>query len=283
MKSRWLLNLALLVAVVALGALYVYHRDEQKTRGGPPLTAIAPDSITRLRLERPGRPDIALQRKDGAWRMTEPLAARASRFNAETLLRVAGARSELALAAAADGLAQYGLAAPQVRLRLDDEVIAFGSLHPFRHQVYVLYRNEVHLIPGQALGAVNRGYSHFLDGRLLEEDARLTALNLPGFTLRLEDGAWRRQPPDRTLGADRLSEFVAQWSNAYALSVERYGGRPALAAIRLTVARGEQKPKTLALGILQYKPEFVLWRQDEGLQYHFPEETGKKLLRLRES
>ena len=43
---------------------------------------------------------------------------------------------------------------------------------------------------------------------------------------------------------------------------------------------GAQTPKNLDLGILAYKPELVLYRKDEALEYHFPQEAGERLLNL---
>ena len=86
---------------------------------------------------------------------------------------------------------------------------------------------------------------------------------------------------------------MAQWTNAHALAVEAAGQRPTLASIRLTLAHEDAKPQhtevlpavprdakpeTLTLEILAYKPTFVLRRRDEKLEYHFPEEIGKRLL-----
>ena len=122
--------------------------------------------------------------------------------------------------------------------------------------------------------------SHFIDGRPIEAGRRLVGLRLPGFALALKDGAWQRQPPDQSLASDRLSDFVAQWTNAQALTVEPAGTRPALATIRLELQRPDAKPETLALEVLAYKPTFVLRRRDEKLEYHFPEEIGKQLLNL---
>ncbi len=138
----------------------------------------------------------------------------------------------------------------------------------------------MHLIPAATLTAVARAPAHFIDGRLIESDRRIVGVRLPGFALVLKDGSWQRQPPDKNLVSDRINNLVAQWNNAQALAVEPPSGRPALASIRLTLQRGNDKPETLALGVLAYKPEFVLLRTDEKLEYHFPEEIGKRLLTL---
>ncbi len=275
MRRRWFVNLVLLVVVLALVAFYFYQREQERTDAGPALTTLVTQQVTRAQIERPGQPAIVLEKHGADWRLTAPLAARANRFAIGNLLAVAGARSELKL----DGNEprQYGLDTPQARLRLDDEVIEFGALHPFKSQVYVRHRGAVHLIPAAALSAVARAPGHFIDGRLIEPERRLVGLRLPGFTLTLKDGFWQRQPPDKNITSDQLSDFVAQWANARALAVEPAGNRPALATVQLTLARGEAS-ETLALDVLAYKPTFTLRRRDEKLEYHFPQEIGKRLL-----
>lgn len=276
LRRRWLVNLALLAIVVTLAVFTVYYRQQEKTELGPPLAALATENVGRVRIERPGQPAIVLEKETENWRLTSPMAARANRFNVENLLRVASARSELKL----DGgdPAQYGLVTPQAKLEVGDETFEFGALHPFRHQVYVRHRGVVHLVGAQALSAVLRAPSHFIDGRLIEPNRRLVGLRLPGFALELKDGAWQRLPPNKKLASDRLNDFVAQWTNAHALAVEAAGQRPALASIRLTLAYQDTKRESLALDVLAYKPTFVLRRRDEKLEYHFPEEIGKRLL-----
>lgn len=281
LRRRWLVNVALLAVVAVLAGFYFYYRNQEKTEAaGPPLTAIAAEQVTRVQIVRPGQPATTLEKHGDDWRLVAPFAARANRFAVENVLRMAGARSELGL----DGgePRQYGLETPPARLLLGDEAIEFGALHPFRPQVYVRYRGKVHLIPATALTSVARSASHFIDGRLIEAGRRLVGLRLPGFALTLKDGAWQRQPPDQSLASDRLSDFVAQWANARALSVEPAGTRPALATIRLELQRPDAKPETLVLEVLAYKPTFVLLRTDERLEYHFPEEIGKRMLEISE-
>ena len=276
LRRRWLANLALLAVVVALAAFTVYHRQQEKPEPGSPLTALATENVGRIRIERPGQPAIVLEKHTENWRLASPVAARANRFNVENLLRVASTRSELKL----DGgdPAQYGLVTPQAKLEVGDEIFEFGALHPFRHQVYVRHRGVVHIVGAQALSAVLRAPSHFIDGRLIEPNRRLVGLRLPGFALELKDGAWQRLPPNKKLASDRLNDFVAQWTNAHALAVEPATARPTLASIHLTLAYQDTKRESLTLDVLAYKPTFVLRRRDEKLEYHFPEEIGKRLL-----
>lgn len=275
LRRRWLVNLALLVIVATLATFTVYQRQQGKTESGSPLTTLATENVSRIRIERPGQSVIVLEKHAENWRLLAPVAARANRFNVENLLRVGAARSELKL----DGSdpVQYGLVTPQAKLEVGDETFEFGTLHPFRSQVYVRHRGVVHLVSAQTLHAVLRAPNHFIDARLLEPERRLVGLRLPGLTLDLKDGRWQHQPPTRNLASDRVNDFVAHWTNAHALAVEPAGARPALASVRLMLAR-ESTPETLTLEIVSYKPTFVLRRRDEKLEYHFPEEIGKRLL-----
>jgi hypothetical protein len=118
---------------------------------------------------------------------------------------------------------------------------------------------------------------------LLEDERQLVALDLPGLRLVRKDGTWQREPAvkhkEQEISGDRINEFVAHWQHARALSVARLTNKPALQRIRLTSETGDQR-QTLTLDILAYKPEFVLARRDEGLEYHFPADVGQRLLSL---
>jgi hypothetical protein len=204
---------------------------------------------------------------------------RANRLNVETLLRVLSAPAETRFPAVTTELPQFGLGKPTARVWLENEEIDFGALHPLKNQVYVLHNGEVALIPGYHLSAATYPYNNFIDSRLFEEDRKLTSLILPGFMLSLKDGVWRRQPVDKKLTSDRINDFASEWQNASALSVEKYSGKESIDSINFTFMR-DGKIEKLPLGILAYKPDFVLYRPDENLEYHFTEETGKRLLNL---
>jgi len=207
------------------------------------------------------------------------LPARANRLNVENLLHVLSAPVETRFPAVTAELPQYGLEKPSARVWLENEEIAFGALHPLKNQIYVLHNNEVALIPGYHLSAATYSYTNFIDSRLFEEDRKLTSLRLPGFMLSLKDGVWRRQPVDKKLTSDRINDFVSEWQNARALSVDKYSGKESIGRIDITSIRNGKNEK-LPLGILAYKPDFILHRQDENLEYHFTEATGKRLLNI---
>lgn len=279
LRQRWLVNAALLVLIGLLAWLAIYRAGQEKDVAGPPLTTLATDTISQLRIERPEHPAITLEKTGTEWALTAPVRARANPFNVESLLRILAAPGETRFAAVAQDLAKFGLDKPQSRVRYNNEEIAFGSLHPLNSRIYVLYKNEVVLIPGHYLASAIYPYNNFIDSRLFEEQRKLTAINLPDFTLTQENGTWQKHPPDSKLTSDRLNDFAAEWQNARALGVEKYSGKEILDRIEVTSIR-DGKTEKLTLGILAYKPDFVLYRQDENLEYHFTEETGKRLLNI---
>lgn len=278
MKNRWLLNLglALLIAGLVLVVLYKPGHQQPPT---VPLTALTPDSINKIRLERHGREAIVLVRTDSGWRLAAPVKARANRHNVDNLLRLAAVPSEARLAADSD-LKPFGLEPPQVLVRLNNEEITLGNLHPLRNQVYARYLGAVHLIAAHRQAVASYPYTQFLDSRLFEDRLKPIAFRLPGFALTLKEGSWRREPAMADLSSDRVNDFVREWQHASALSVERATRTRPLASIEIVVER-EGKPGKLVLGVVAYKPEFVLRRHDEGLDYHFPEESGQRLLNLK--
>ena len=277
LKRRWLLNAGLLGLIAALAWIVVQRSGQQKDVPGPPLTGLS--AVSHVRIERPEQPAIAIEKTGNEWKLTAPLPARVNHLNVENLLRVLSAPAETRFPAVTTELSQYGLEKPSARVWLENEEIAFGALHPLKNQIYVLHNNEVALIPSYHLSAATYSYTNFIDSRLFEEDRKLTSLRLPGFMLSLKDGVWRRQPVDKKLTSDRISDFASEWQNARALSVDKYSGKESIGRIDITFIR-DGKNEKLPLGILAYKPDFVLYRPDENLEYHFTEETGKRLLNL---
>jgi len=278
-KRRWLLNAGLLGLIATLIWIVVQRSGQQQDLPSPPLTGVSAAAVSHVRIERPEQPAIAIEKSGNEWKLTAPMPARANRMNVETLLRVLSAPAETRFPAVTPDLSQYGLGEPTARVWLENEEIDFGALHPLKNQVYVLHNNEVALIPGYHLSAATYPYNNFIDSRLFEEDRKLTSIELPGFMLSLKDGVWQRQPVDKKLASDLINDFASEWQNASALSVEKYSGKESIDSVNFTFMR-DGKSEKLSLGILAYKPDFVLYRPDENLEYHFTEATGKRLLNL---
>lgn len=282
LTRRWLLNLALLALVAALALALWFATGEEKQAEAAPLTALARDAITSIGLERAGEPDVRLEKREGGWRLTAPIEARVDAFTLDNLLDLAAAPTDRPVATGDGDLARFGLAPAELSVRLNQEEIRFGAAHPLEDRRYAEYRSQAYLLPVRFYRAAAAPYANFIDTRLIEPGRKLTALALPEFTLALEKGTWRRAPPIESLSSDRINAFVDDWQHARALRVQKYAGKPVRERIQLTLEGPEGAGSEVTLGILQREPELVLYRADEGLQYHFPQAMAERLLQISE-
>ena len=281
MKNRWLLNIGLTLLVGTLVLLVLYKPGARKEAEGTPLTALTADVIQRLRLVRPKQPDIVLEKSGADWRLTAPRTARANEFRVNELLRLVATPVSTRFPAAPAEYGKYGLDLPLATLFLNDAEIRFGGMHPLDNQLYVLHDSQVQLIPTSVFRAVSAPLTDFLSTSLIEDKAKLLAFRFPAFGLKQnEQGAWARTPELKGLGSDQVNRFVDEWRHARALSAAPYSGKPVKERVTLTLANGDQQ-RVIEFGVLAYKPEFILYRKDENLEYSFPEETGTRLLRLK--
>jgi len=280
MNNRWLLNIGLALLVGALILLVLYKPGTGKEAQGTPLTAIHVDAVQRIKLVRPKQPEIELEKIGGHWRLHAPRKARANSFRANELLSLAAMRVSTRFPATPAELGKYGLDQPLAVLFLNDAEIRFGGMHPLDNQLYVLHDGQVQLVPASVLRAVSAPPNDFLDTSPIEDNAKPLAFKFPAFSLKQnEQGAWVRIPELKGLGSDQVNRFVEEWRHARALSAAPYSGKPVKARVTLTLADGDRQ-HVIEFGVLADKPEFILYRKDEKLEYSFPEETGPRLMQL---
>jgi len=280
MKSRWLLNLAIALAIGALILVAVLKPGSKPAPENPPLTTLTPDAIHHVRIARPGQPELVLDKQGDHWRLTAPRTARANDFRVDALARLTTAPVTVRFPAVPSELGKFGLDPAQATVFLNDTEIRFGAMHPLQNEVYVLHGDQVQLVPAGALRTALTPPDDWLSPALLEDKLKLLSLRLPGFSLKQNaQGAWVRSPELRDLASDTVNQFVDEWRLARALSVIAWGGQPFKDRVTITVA-DDDKSRTIEFGILARKPELVLVRLDEKLEYHFPEESGTRLLEL---
>lgn len=280
MKNRWLLNLAIALVVGALALVAVLKPGSKAPPPNPPLTTLMPDAIQHIRIQRPKQPEVALDKQGDDWRLTAPRSARANNFRVDELARLAATPVSVRFPAVPGELDKYGLDHPQATVLLNGTEIRFGAMHPLQNELYVLCGNQVQLVPAATLRAALTPPDDWLSPALLEDKLKLLSLRLPGFSLKQNaQGAWVRTPALKELASDTVNRFVDEWRLARALSVTSWSGKPFQQRVAISVADGD-KSRVIEFGILARKPELVLVRLDEKLEYHFPEESGSRLLEL---
>jgi len=279
MRSRLLHNLLLAAAVVAL-ALFLFFRPEPAGPQRFALSTLRAADVVSLELAPRGADPIVLERGKAGWWVRAPRTARADGARVEAVLNILGAQSERRLPPGDP--AKFGLAPPALRLTVRTaegaQVFDFGDTQPVTGEVYMATGGAVYLVSPVYTVDVSRGVEAFFARKLLADDENPVGFTLPGLSLLLENGRWRREPDDGRFSADQLNRFADEWRLATAARVEaaRAGAdrRGPSSSIAVRLADG----RTLAFTLLARQPEWVLRREDEGLDYHFAPDVGERLL-----
>lgn len=284
MKSRWLLNLGLLLLVAGV-ALFLYLAPGQKQSAPTAVTVstLNPADIGRISIEVPAKAPVVLEKRAGHWFLTQPYAARAGRSEVDRMLAILGASSVDKFDAGDP--ARFGLDHPALKLKLDSEEFAFGTFNPVNGQQYVAYRNSVYLVASAHAEAATIQVVELIDKRPLapgEEIAgfdfsRLEQWESSGLRLDRENGKWKVSVASAKPSQDELNEwFEGGWKNLSATAVEPY--KPDHKAVYPSFEIKLKNGKTVHFDKQQESPELLLARPDEGMLYHFPPDAGFALL-----
>lgn len=284
LARRWLVNIVLLVIVAGFGFFAWYRSANPPAESKTLLTDLKSDAVQTIEFERPREPKVVLKRSGSGWRLTSPISARADSFMVKSLLRVLQAPVLGEIPVPDNNLARYELKSPKIVARFDSTEIAFGGRHPLKDEQYVKTGSAVRLISNQYFAQAAARYTNLIDSHLIAEDRKLVSIKLPDFSLSLSDGTWKREPEISALSSDRINAFVDEWRHARALKVQPLA-KSGTASENVII--GFEKPEgdksEIKIAVLSRKPELVLYRPDEKLEYHFSEDTGKRLLQLEAS
>lgn len=271
MKSRFLHNVILALLVVGL-ALFLVFKPEKTGPQRFQLSELQASAITRLTLAPSKRETIVLEKQGSEWRMTAPFAARADSNRVASTLEILQAQSDTRLPAT--DLEKFELDQPFVRLKANDQEFVFGGRQPISNQIYVATNGHVYLVSPTFLMDAAKGPGDFASKKLLTEEESPIGFALPGLKLTLKDGAWLREPDDKSLSADQLNRYADEWRLALAMSVERASAAKPLERLQISLTKG----KPLDIAVMAREPDVVLRREDEGLDYRFPRDVGERLL-----
>ncbi len=279
MKSRTLLNLVLLALVAALVLLAIYEPGKEPPPEPKRLTGVAPDSVEAIRIERPGAPAIELQRQDGQWRLTTPVAVAANSFRVRSVLELLEAKASDGFPADEAGLERYGLAEPRVQVTFDGATtVSFGETAPLDRRRYVRLGDTIFLIGDNHFWQVAGDAGTFIDPQLLPADAAITRLALPDFTVERGEDGWRLIPEPADYSADAVAALVENWRHARALQLHLQEP-PSAESARIEVGlEGQGDPLVFLLDEAGGEALFV--RPDLGVAYQLPAATAEGLLQL---
>jgi hypothetical protein len=286
MKSRWLVNILLLLVVLGVGA-FIKFRPQQETIKATSyeVSSLKLNAFKRIDVEFPAKASVAFEKVDGYWYIVKPYKARADQMLVMRILSLVAAKS--AQKFKATDLTQFGLDQPKLKLKFDNEEFSFGMFNPVTSEQYVAFNNQVYLLPVSYAESAQSPLEEYLaktpfkpteqkkivgfDFSRLEqwEDARLN--------VDLKDGKWTASPAKAKPTQNDMNEwFDSFWRNISVQRVEPYTpdrkmNYPSF-EVKLSDGRKVHFDK------IQESPELLLGRPDEGMIYHVPPDIGFTLL-----
>ncbi|MBI3529836.1 MAG: DUF4340 domain-containing protein [Betaproteobacteria bacterium] len=277
MKSRILLNLTLIAALVAL-SLYTYFKPWQDAAPSVRLTQLKRDDITRIAIEPRSAAAIKLEKLDGAWRIVAPLTAQAEATQVDRLVDIVNANAKQKLSNA--DLSQFDLNPPQVRVTLNDQAIAFGRINDITYEQYVATADGVYLVPPLYGYGISTEVGKLLSRRLLDQGEVPVSFNFGRYRIERDDkGTWTASgefaaAKDQPLPQDDFNRWADEWRYTSALSVEPDKSSRSREQVNVRFKSG----RAVTMRIVQKEPDFQLVRSDNGMRYHFGVEVGRRLL-----
>jgi len=273
--ARLRLNAILLAVLSVLVLVVISEPGKQEEAPRPKISSIAPQSVTSIRITRPGGENVELHKEGGHWLLKQPFSVRANKPRVQALLDFLEDESQDAFPAKDHDLKRFGLAEPALRLQFDDSLFAFGDANPLSGRRYMLHRETIHLTADTIYSTLTGPAEDLASPRLLEERTEPVKLTLPNYVLsRGAKGRWKLSSPDPRISSAALQKLVDEWRYAQALAVRRKQERTSQGTIRIEFQAGT----AVQFEILAKNPELILGRSDLNLEYAMPAGTGQRLL-----
>ncbi|MEQ1881098.1 MAG: DUF4340 domain-containing protein [Burkholderiales bacterium] len=279
MKSRTLLNLILVLALLAL-ASYAYWRPRTPdTRPTIQLSQLKREDVDRITVERQGSPTITLSRQGKDWQLTAPLTTLADPYQVDRLADIAAMTASQKLVGT--DFPQYGLDPAPIKVTLNSEAFSFGKINDITNEQYLGYGGGIYLVPPFYGYGIPAGANTLLSRKLLAEGEVPVAFEFGSHRIvRNESGVWALEgkvparlatPPSQ----DDFNRWADEWRNTSALNAEP-ATRAAAKSQSLTLRFSGGKSTTLS--VLPSANEFQVFRADRKIQYRFGREVGQRLL-----
>ena len=264
MKSRWIINLLLILGIVTLALVAHFEPGIEPPTEIQAITSLKIEEVHRIHVNRPIREDLVLLRQSPEhWLIerAEPLPADA--FKVSALTRLAEQKPVRSYPAKDLDLAALQLDPPYATTVLNDITVEFGNLEPIDDLRYIRVGDQVYLIPDNYLPLMEAGFTQFVRQRLFDETASIQAIRLPQLSVVRSDKGWRLEP-ETQVSADVVQQFVDIWQDASALTIQP--ASPELAGDPIEIQlQGDDNPVTLQ--VISREPELILARPDYGIQY----------------
>jgi len=288
MKSRWLINIGLLLLVlITFFYSWTIFQKEPVESIRFELSKFKLSDFNELKIDFPSRISTHFKIVDNHWRMLSPHKARAEELYVYRILSILATSSLEKLSS--DDLSKYGLDQPNLKITFLGNnlkaVFLFGTYNPINEDQYVLYKDNVFLISG--------GFSEtaaFMPTELIEKNPIAKSEKIKSFNFsRLEqwqdsrlklnniNNAWNVEGKNLLITQSDVNEWYEMtWKNIPAKSVKPYKMDERIGYKSFDIVLKDNKKLTFYR--IEESPELLLFRKDEELLYHFPSDLGFTML-----
>lgn len=262
MHTRILMNLILLFCIIGI-AIFLFTREEQKIEQVDiVLTEIDPKTVQTIHIKKRNVEDIIFYKKEQHWYMQQPFNLHADHTRIDLMLQLLQAHSYMRFSAADHDLTRFMLAAPEISILFDETQIFFGAPHPLDKKTrYVRSKDTVHIINDSLFYHLQAPATFFLEPKLIPLDASIQAIHFSEITI----------TENATLKEHK--QVLKAWAATEAIAVRNYEEIPAINYIELTLSTGT----TIRFTIIAEKPNLILARIDQNIQYHIGSDTADQL------
>jgi hypothetical protein len=275
-KSRLLLNVALLLALVGL-ALYAYFRPADEGTPEIRITQLNRDQIERVRIER-NAADIEMEKRNGNWHMLRPFQTRVEQLQIDRLLDISSAIASEQLVS--ENLSRYGLDPAPITVTLNDQAFTFGNINEITNEQYLGTDDSVYLVRTYLGYGIPVNATKLVSRKLLGDDESPVAFDFGDWqAVKDANGGWSVQGKtapnsDDALSGDTLNQWVAEWQLASSLSATSHEGQARGERIVIRFTNGN----TATIRVLSRDPDVQLLRVGENMRYELGAEAGGRLL-----
>ncbi len=273
--TRQLVSLGAAISVTAILLAVAILKPGAPSTAFDKVSEKLPESVQSIRLIRPDKPDVLLQKVDDAWQLRAPFTSPANASRARALSSLAAASIIRSYRVDELSLKAIALSPPRFHIQLDDLELALGAVEPVHKLRYLRIADRVHLVPNEITHHLSSTPEGFVDPTLLAGEERIQTLQLPTVTISSTGGKLSWKPEDELNSADQAAELITRWQRASAFLVEplnvalRWGR-----SIRITTLDGAR----VEFMVARTKSAVFFGRRDTKVQYRVGSEAGLRLL-----
>ncbi|MEK9771396.1 MAG: DUF4340 domain-containing protein [Nitrosomonadales bacterium] len=287
MLKKWLLLIFLFLIVVSI-AIFAFLSDNKKnTFDGYEVSNYRLSDFEEVIVDFPSKAATSFKKINNYWYQTKPFQTRADQKSVLKLLSIFAAKSNEKLDSLQ--LEKYGLDKPVMKITFikqnDRKVFTFGSYNPVTEQQYVLFENNIFILDGVYSEIASYAPVELIDKKPLAtfekikryDFSRLEQWQENFLQLVNNDDQWSAEGKKINFDSSNLMEwFLETWNSTMAKSVEPYKFDARIGYKSFDIFLEDNKKITFYR--IQESPEMLLYRNDEGLLYHFPQDIGFTML-----